>query len=130
MTAALVAILAPGCVKAPTAPSDERIALRVNEARDLPEFRLTFVEVESDSRCPVEAMCVWAGNATVIVTAQLPFTKNIPPRLSLNSNLEPRSVGFAGMRIRLESLAPQPRINPPIAPSEYIAHFTVARAVQ
>lgn len=111
-------------------PKPGVVALHPSESRDLPEVRLTFVEVRNDSRCPIEAMCVWIGNAEVVVSVQAPFTRMLALPVVLNTAVEPRFVDFGSVRIELDSLTPPARLNPPLAQSDYTALFTVKRTPQ
>ncbi|MGH7680245.1 MAG: hypothetical protein ACRENU_17370 [Gemmatimonadaceae bacterium] len=80
-------------------------------------LRLSFERVSADSRCPADAVCVWAGNATV----QVRVTDNgqLPREFSLNSTTAPTSVSFDGYVLRFVALSPTPVSTTPIDPKDY-----------
>jgi hypothetical protein len=78
-----------------------------------------FEDVPEDSRCPSDAVCVWAGNAVVALTVS--NSDEIPVDISLNTNLEPGSARWDGIVLTLLSLAPEPLAEIPIDPEDYVA---------
>lgn len=86
---------------------------------------ITFKEVLEDSRCPVDVVCVWAGNAKV--TLEIRRTGKVAQTLALNSTLEPREVAYEGFRVRFEGLMPQPRSDHPIRREDYRLSLSVLR---
>lgn len=67
----LFASMCLGCAGSPTQPSrfGQPIELRRGTSAILPEgLKVAFDDVRSDSRCPMDAICVWAGDATVAVS--------------------------------------------------------------
>jgi hypothetical protein len=80
-------------------------------------FTVRFQAVLEDSRCPVNADCVWAGNAKValdVVGAQ-----GRSETITLNTELEPRTARVGSFELRLISLAPRPELGVPIPMREY-----------
>jgi hypothetical protein len=63
-----------------------------------------FLRVKSDSRCPVNVACVWAGDAVVEVRLSDPRWINT---VQLHTTLEPRAVTALGYRLELKTLAPE-----------------------
>ena len=88
-------------------------------------FRIKFVEMVEDSRCPEGTNCVWAGNAKVRITVRQGRRSRT---FELNSNTPPTVVRFAGYDIRLVSLTPKPAENIRIDPRKYVAGFSVTRS--
>lgn len=86
-------------------------------------LRIWFGEVLSDSRCPTDVVCVWAGNAEV----QIGLALGTGPthRFVLNTTLEPASADFGGYRVTLLALTPAPVSTRRIDPAEYRAHLRV-----
>lgn len=74
-------------------------------------LRLTFTRVVQDSRCPVDATCVWEGNAVVEVRVAADQGPGV--LLQLNSTLEPRSLSWSGLRLTFVELLPRPRLQEP-----------------
>jgi hypothetical protein len=89
------------------------------------EVSVTFVRVNGDSRCSIDAVCVWSGNARVVVTIRV--GTQVSDERTLNTHLEPHSTDFARYRVRLDSLLPYPVSTRTIEPDEYQAYFTVSR---
>lgn len=89
-------------------------------------LQLRFVSVLEDSRCPIDVVCVWAGDAR----AHLVLTDGDAGEeaLDLHTFLEPRSVVVRGYRVALERLEPAPRSGGRITQEQYVAHFRVTRA--
>ncbi len=77
---------------------------------------LKFEGVASDSRCPIDANCVWAGNGEVKISVIEQRRKNI---FTLNTLLEPRKFTFDDFTVELKVLNPLPRSNRQIKPDEY-----------
>jgi hypothetical protein len=88
---------------------------------------LAFAGVENDSRCPVDAVCVWAGDATVQFT--IGFTNRdimAPVRLlELHTGSGPRSASGYGYLVILTRLDPEPRAGMTIRPEDYRATVEV-----
>jgi hypothetical protein len=71
------------------------------------DVRLTFKDVRTDSRCPVDVQCVWAGEAKIGVSIAQKGMAEVTKVLTLAS---PDSGATAGnLRIRFVGLAPVPR---------------------
>jgi hypothetical protein len=89
-------------------------------------FRVGFMEVSSDSRCPTDVLCIWAGNAAVEIALALGEGPSYP--FTLNTFDHPASVEFSGYRVTLLDLTPHPLSTMPIQPGDYRAHLQVGRA--
>ena len=86
-----------------------RAALRSQSRRriELPDgARLRFERVQSDSRCPMDALCVWAGDATISVT----LNPANGPTESREMHTQPTGsqIWYANYTITLTALAPYP----------------------
>lgn len=77
---------------------------------------LKFEGILSDSRCPIDAICVWAGNGEV---KMLITSEHQKLNFTLNTLLEPRKFSFEDFTIELKSLNPLPRSNQKIKPDDY-----------
>jgi hypothetical protein len=124
---ALVMLLA-GC-KASLAPValDEAFVLAPGERVFVEEatLRIGFVEVTGESRCPLDAICVWAGDATVHVGVSEAGSID---RYELHTGDPVRKVvSHRGFTIHLVDLQPYPASTRPIAPSEYRVTLRVTR---
>lgn len=92
----------------------EEFELRCGQSASLSEAGLvvTFKDLTEDSRCPEGAVCVWAGNARVVVSLS-------ETDVLLNTTLQPREVSHSGYRIRLVAVHPYPKLNEQYRPEDY-----------
>lgn len=86
---------------------------------------LKFEGVASDSRCPVDAICVWAGNGEVKISVIEQRRKN---NFTLNTLLEPRKFTFDDFTVELKTLNPLPRSSRQIKPDEYSVDLIIKPA--
>jgi hypothetical protein len=100
-------------------PAAQEMTLRVGEEKAVANsvVRVAFGQVVEDSRCPIDAMCVWAGNAMVELGIRAGMGPTWPIRL--NTTLEPRSTVWNGIRISLLELQPAPRAAEPTKADAY-----------
>lgn len=85
---------------------------------------ITFRSVAEDSRCPIDVVCIRAGNARVRLEVRENGTAH---EVALNTGEDPRSAAFGNLTVRLTSLLPAPRAAAPAAPGAYRAGLRVAR---
>ena len=87
---------------------------------------LRWDEVVTDSRCPTDAVCVWAGEIelrlhvstgsdSTSLVLRLPEREAVPPLGKV-----------AGFTIRLDRVSPEPSLAAPPTEETYQAHLTVA----
>ena len=114
----------------PTAPTAHRLdkpfSLGVGEqARILPEnLEVGFDTVSADYRCPVDVVCVWAGDADVLLwLARLPN----PAHSFLIRPYQPNEQSVLGYRVKLLELNPPRRSNVRLDPREYTVKIVVSR---
>jgi hypothetical protein len=85
--------------------------------------QLKFLEVQQDSRCPVNVQCIWQGQAKIAVS----LTKNEKNlgNLTLETSLDDKPIAKSldGYSIKLIKVTPRPKTNKPIAQSDYNATF-------
>lgn len=102
--------------------------LRVGETATIGEELLVvgFSGVTSDSRCPVDVVCVWAGEATLRLTLRrLPQEAQDVVEVKTPSAPEAR---YDGYTIEVSALRPLPRAASPTDPSSYVATLSVRRS--
>ena len=128
ISVALSMLIAMGCSES-TAPDSDRqdalipaaqdMTLRVGEEKPVANsvVRLAFGLVVEDSRCPIDAVCIWQGNAMVELGIRAGMGPTQP--LRINTTLEPRSTVWNGIRISLLELQPAPRAAEPTKPDDY-----------
>lgn len=91
-------------------------------------LKLTFVKVRNDSRCPMGALCIWAGDAEVVLIAKVGNQPDKIIRIHTYSN--PTSVSIPAAApgtistmktyyVKIARLSPQPRIGSTIKQSDY-----------
>ena len=110
----------------PTVPLNERFTLARGEVArvDGADFRVQFVEVTGDSRCPADAVCIQGGDALVHVRVIDGSTTAYELHTGDSSRA---AVTHQQVRIALVELQPFPFSSRTIAPDEYRATFTVTR---
>lgn len=88
--------------------------------------RITFKQVQEDSRCPVDVQCVWAGDAKIQLTIS---RDGVPDDVKVISLTPPNNETTSGdLRIRFMGLAPVPRQADAGKPRPYIAQLVVNRS--
>ena len=131
LAVALTATAALGCVKPPTmnlalgAETTLTLSPGVESAPLGDQLRITFLAVANDSRCPIDAMCFWAGNAAVVLGMRLGTGPTIPD--TLNTAVTPNDATWWGYRITVVGLTPTPRAAVPVEPAEYRVTLRVLR---
>jgi hypothetical protein len=87
------------------------------------DVRLTFKDVRTDSRCPIDVQCIWAGEAKIGVvisgngTSEETKVMGLPP-----GDSETRA---GNLRIRFVGLAPVPRQAAAGTPRAYVANLVL-----
>ena len=82
--------------------------------------RMTLLEVVNDSRCPVDVVCVTAGDAEVRLRV---VGEGEDRTVSLHVMQEPRSITVGAVWLELTGLAPWPRSTVTIPPGDYRARI-------
>ena len=126
LVASLILMLGFAVVPATAARRAESISVQVNKEKRFPKAKLNvkFVELVEDSRCPTDATCVWAGNATI----KIRVTGNgRSHELTLDTNGKNQAVVTEGYSIKLIGLTPSPRSNVRINRNGYVATFEATK---
>lgn len=79
--------------------------------------------VAHDSRCPVEAKCISAGDAAVVLSVRQGRAAAV--EVTLHTMAAPRDVTRGAWRIQLVDLVPQPSLRRPLAQEDYVATVRV-----
>ena len=93
------------------------------------DLQIKFVNVVEDSRCPVDALCVWAGRAIILigVTSKGRGLGELELRLDPeNQELVEGEIG--DYLITISGLNPHPETEDPIEESDYIVSLIVTEA--
>ena len=110
----LLPLLLTGCASADPPDAGQRVGdgdgFRMTLGREvvLPDdSRLRYLRLASDSRCPPEVRCVWAGDA-IVEFAWTPAS-GAAQSFELHTGLEPRSHAVGNRRLVLVSLERGPK---------------------
>lgn len=87
------------------------------QAEVAPGLVLRLERVVSDSRCPVDVNCVWAGEIRVALSLERPQTEAPRHEFQLSSTAPKATV--LGLEFELLGALPEPRSTAKIAPSDY-----------
>lgn len=135
----LVALLAAGCVSASqplSGTTGTSGTIQVSMGQDFQlaagqsgrvggtPVTVTFRSVGTDSRCPSNVQCVWAGDAAINLS--LSATTTASQEAVLHTNLDPRSVDFAGYRVKVVGVAPVPKSGSTIPAANYVVTLQVS----
>ncbi len=91
--------------------------LTTSVVANLPGGReLAFLDVTSDSRCPADVQCVWAGEAALVFEWTAPGGVTRVPLVARPASGSASIAG--GYTLRLIELRPTPRAGQPIALSD------------
>jgi hypothetical protein len=109
------------------AQTPDTVTLKAGQQRSGVHSRLKikFIAVTEDSRCPMGANCIWAGNAKVKfeVIGRTGGRKTF----EANTTTGPKGDQFDGWAIDLVSLTPSPKMGSTLNPRSYQARFTITR---
>jgi hypothetical protein len=119
-----------GCAGNPTQPSQlplgEPFELRFGASATLQGgLTIALDGVESDSRCPMDALCVWAGDAVVTVSLSQPADGRA--QRELHTDARGSAASYLAYSIKLIALAPYPRSGRQIRREDYVATLTVVK---
>jgi hypothetical protein len=119
--------------------ADHSPLLSVGESTHFDDsLKITFIGVKNDSRCPKGALCIWAGDAEVLlrvrVEGQLPqivrVHTNLKPQIVVISAVAPGKVGVPkSYSIRIAGLTPQPKVGKKLRQSDYRLGLSISIAV-
>ena len=125
LVAAMVVVAACRAPASPSVPLGQTFTLAPDATEVIEDAGLSvqFLGVSEDSRCPINAVCVWAGNATV----QLRVRES---RSSVDYELHTfessrRSVRHGSFVIQLVNVSPIPFGGVPTPRADYRATLTV-----
>jgi len=104
----------------------DSVRIQVGQTIAVGGIRVRFSAVESDSRCPSDVVCVWAGDAIAAFVAEQNCDCRTPAYdLKLHTTLQPKSAAVHGYRIELLHLVPYPNSATPIKRGDYAAWLRV-----
>jgi hypothetical protein len=103
------------------------ITVHIGETVIFSGIEITFNAVIEDSRCPVDVVCPWSGNAAVELAVGPGLGDGPTYHLVLNSDQEPRAGEAWNLSITLLSVHPAPVSTEPIPPDAYEVVLKVER---
>jgi hypothetical protein len=104
----------------------KQFELRMAQTATVEALRLKLVAVTEDSRCPIDAVCIWQGNAKVEIDATVGID-GPTYRLALNTGVQPMEVAVSGFTVKLVNVQPAARSSVTIPQSAYSAVLLVTR---
>ncbi len=134
----MLAVLALGCGGKSTEPevdanatlvsSPTEIVLRYGEEMRVggTVLRVAFVGVAEDSRCPIDVICVWQGNAGIDIGVAMGSGPTVP--LRLNTTIEPQDAQWQDLRFALLEVRPSPRSDTPRKAEDYSIKLRISPA--
>jgi hypothetical protein len=127
IAALLWATVSLGCggpTSASQLPLGQAFELRPGTSAALQDgLKVAFDAVRSDSRCPMDALCIWAGDA--IVAVRLSQSAGSQVERELHAGASGSEASYLTYSIKLVALMPYPRSDRQIQPHDYVATFTV-----
>jgi hypothetical protein len=103
--------------------------VRVGQTLIVEGIRVRFMGVESDSRCAMDVICVWQGDAVANFSVELNCEcRAAAYQLQLHLNMEPRSGTAYGYRVEFKGLQPYPSSASQIKPDAYSAWVRIVKA--
>ncbi len=106
-------------------PSNQEFTLKLGEQASIDNANLfvRFIDVVEDSRCPINARCIWAGNGKIALEIQKPNADKITA--TLNTTLQPQTAVYHSYEIQFKQLRPEPIAGSEIKPEDYRATLVV-----
>ena len=100
----------------------EEIQLKLGETVTLErgDISITFKSLEEDSRCPHGAICIWIGNAKVLLQV-------LQSEIALNTTLEPREIKMGDYLIQLLEVNPYPIVDVEYKPENYSIKIMISK---
>jgi hypothetical protein len=130
----LLAACANGVADPPVSPSSvtaevgREFELKMNQTARLVSVavQLTLRAIEEDSRCPIDVVCIWQGNARARLEAQV-GEDGPSSEVKLNTGVQPMEAQVHGVTVRLVGVLPAARSEVQIRPSQYSVLLVVSR---
>ena len=105
----------------PMPPATNEIILELGQSRQLDGTRITVtLQSVDDSRCPLDAVCIWEGNGRIALGLSEAAGPEITGELNTNPRF-PQALTYRYLRIELTELEPEPRSTRPVV--VYRAHL-------
>lgn len=102
---------------------DKPFDLSVKETITVDQLKMTLLEITDDSRCPINAFCVWQG--TIATDVELDVN-GVTKTVNISQVDGPHE--FEGYTITIRNAAPSTKAGQPIAQDEYAITYVVSEA--
>jgi hypothetical protein len=109
------------CPESGSGVEEANLELKLNQTGNVLGVRITPLEVMEDSRCPIDVVCIWAGQ--VVVRARL--ESGLGTALQLFTSNTP--ITTEAETVELIATQPAPTSGEKIAPGDYVFTFTVKK---
>lgn len=134
--AAALALVAAACAKDSVEPAGDgamlleaqagdTVRLVVGQAARVGDIAVTFRGVGEDSRCPIDALCVWPGSAEALLDVAV--GSGTPVRVGLHTFSEPRSADFGQYTVKVAYVEPAQQSDRAIDPATYSVRLAISR---
>lgn len=134
----LAAVEAVACARGSMEPDTSGSAARLVSVGDTVELKfgetvriaqssvlLQFRSVVADSRCPINVVCVWTGDAHVQISVGSDSATKL---YDLHTYLDPKVVNHGDYRFRLMQVAPPRHTDDNVRPEDYSIKLEITRA--
>lgn len=125
----MILLLAASChqdsVRVLDIPLSQEFTLKLGERASIDNANLVirFIDVIEDSRCPINARCIWEGNGKISLEMQKPDAEKVTVRV--NTSLQPQTAVYDAYEILFKQLRPEPVAGSEIKPEDYRATLLV-----
>jgi hypothetical protein len=119
-----------GLSQAVFAQAQEQVQIRGGQQKRVAngKVRITFISVTEDSRCPINAKCIWAGNAKVKI--QVSVRGGETKTFVLNTNGGDHAGTADAFRVQLEDLTPGKQTSRPLRQRDYRVTLSVTKLMR
>ena len=127
----IILLMAASCnqntVRVVDVPLSQKFTLRLGGQASIDNANLfiRFTNVVEDSRCPINARCIWAGNGKIALEIQKLNADKI--MATLNTTLQPQIAVYDSYEIQFKQLRPEPVAGSEIKPEDYRATLLVTK---
>jgi hypothetical protein len=93
------------------------------------KFKIKFVSVPEDSRCPKGVNCIWAGNVRVLLHVSKAKSKPVKVELNLNPRDFPdgEAANYGNYKLKLKSVEPYPVDGQQFAVRDYRVTLSISK---
>lgn len=104
---------------------NEKVEVKVGECASNEYVTVCLDSVTSDSRCPINAECIWEGNASVALSVKV---NNETHNITLGTNGQFNNDTIIGdYQIKLNQLTPYPELPNEILQGDYVAELVIGK---